>query len=245
MIRNGDPPIPYSQAVAADGLEREPALGVTRLGTGVVIHTQPTTDRRLPIVFGYADGRGQWYRDGRRNTETPTPGEVEDIGQVALYRVGQTNLPTPERMQVIALDDPVVEAHDHRPGSPYVEAVWLELLGPSATWTWQRAARQAAARPSSVVDMADLATSLGLGNGLGTNAPLSRTLGRLVWFDAARGAGDTLAVRVALPDVAARRLARLSVSARLAHNHLAARVRHSVPPAAEPMATLSPAGVGL
>ena len=65
-------PITYSQAVATDGLAREPQLGVTRLGTGVVIHTQPDSDKRLPIVLGYADGRGQWYRDGRRHTE-PAP----------------------------------------------------------------------------------------------------------------------------------------------------------------------------
>jgi hypothetical protein len=62
-------PVNYSQAVAADSLAHGPELGVTRLGTGVVIHTVPNSDRRLPIVLGYADGRGQWYRDGRRHTE--------------------------------------------------------------------------------------------------------------------------------------------------------------------------------
>jgi hypothetical protein len=62
-------PVNYSQAVAADGLAREPELGVTRLGTGVVIHTNAGGDKRPPIVLGYADGRGQWYRDGRRHTE--------------------------------------------------------------------------------------------------------------------------------------------------------------------------------
>jgi hypothetical protein len=33
----------------------------------------------------------------------------------------QTNLPTPERMQVIALHNPAVEANGHRPGTPYIE----------------------------------------------------------------------------------------------------------------------------
>jgi hypothetical protein len=55
--------------VATNRLASETELGVTRLGAGVVIHTQPTSDKRLPIVLGYADGRGQWYRDGRRYTE--------------------------------------------------------------------------------------------------------------------------------------------------------------------------------
>ena len=66
-------PVDYSQAVAADGLTRSPELGVTRLGAGVVLHTQPSSSRQLPVVVGYADRRGQWYRDGRRHTTTSAP----------------------------------------------------------------------------------------------------------------------------------------------------------------------------
>jgi len=61
-------PVDYSQAIAADGLTRCTELGVTRLGAGVVLHTQPASDRQVPVVVGYADGRGQWYRDGQRHT---------------------------------------------------------------------------------------------------------------------------------------------------------------------------------
>jgi hypothetical protein len=64
-------PVDYSQAVAADGLARSPELGVTRLGAGAVIHTQPASSRELPVVIGYADPRGQWYRDGHRHTTAP------------------------------------------------------------------------------------------------------------------------------------------------------------------------------
>ncbi len=66
-------PVDYSQAVAADGLARATELGVTRLGAGVVLHTQPRNDRELPVVVGYADPRGQWYRDGHRHTAPLTP----------------------------------------------------------------------------------------------------------------------------------------------------------------------------
>jgi len=52
---------------AAAELRREPDLAVRRIGDGVVILAQPDTDRRLPILLGYADARGQWYRDGRRH----------------------------------------------------------------------------------------------------------------------------------------------------------------------------------
>jgi hypothetical protein len=66
-------PVEFSRTVAADGLRRDPDLAVSRLGDGVVIHTQPDTGRRLPVVLGYADGRGQWYRDGRRHQPTREP----------------------------------------------------------------------------------------------------------------------------------------------------------------------------
>ena len=128
---------------------------------------------------------------------------------------------TPERMTVIAYRDPLVEARGHRPGSPYIEKVTLSALGPAASWLWTRLARIAANRPSTVIDMADLAASLGLSTELGPNSTISRTVARMVWFDAARRAGNTLAVRTALADLPARRLARLPTSARLAHQHLA------------------------
>jgi hypothetical protein len=77
-------PVTYSQSVATDGLAREPELGVTRLGAGVVIHTQPDSEDRLPIVLGYADGRGQWYRDGRRHTHLAAEATAEPAQGMAL-----------------------------------------------------------------------------------------------------------------------------------------------------------------
>jgi hypothetical protein len=78
-------PVSYSQAVASDGLAREPQIGVTRLGAGVVLHTSPASAKRLPIVLGYADARGQWYRDGRRHLDQPDVVTAEaHIEQVTL-----------------------------------------------------------------------------------------------------------------------------------------------------------------
>jgi hypothetical protein len=62
-----DLPIAYSRTVAGDGLAKEASLGVTRLGAGIVFHTSPDVPTRLPLVLGYADNHGQWYRDGRRH----------------------------------------------------------------------------------------------------------------------------------------------------------------------------------
>lgn len=86
---------------------------------------------------------------------------------------------------------------------------------------WTHLARTAAAQPSTVVDIADLSSSLGLGSQLGPNAMISRALFRTVMFDAARRSENTFAVRLAPPDLPAFRLQRLSATARLAHQHLA------------------------
>jgi len=151
----------------------------------------------------------------------------------------QTPMETPPILTLVGLPDPVVERLGHRPGSPYVELVWLGILGPSTTFAWQRLARQAVAVPCGNLDVADLSLSLGLGEGLGRNAMVTRTLARLVAFDAARRHGDTLAVRLALPDLPERRLSRLSHSARLAHErfaHGASTVAATVVPAEPEMA---------
>jgi hypothetical protein len=122
---------------------------------------------------------------------------------------------------LVAFPDPAVERSGHRPGSPYVEFVWLGILGPTTTFAWQRLARLAAVMPSTKIDITDLSVSLGLGESLTRNAVVSRTLARLVAFDAARRQDDTLAIRLALPDLPERRLTRLSHSARLAHERFA------------------------
>lgn len=128
---------------------------------------------------------------------------------------------TPARMAVSPWRDQGVELNGHRPGSAYIEHVYLGLLGPSATWLWMRSARVATRHPGTSIDMVDLAQSLGLGEKLGPNSAISRTIARLAWFDVVHREGDRLAVRLALPDIPAHRQTRLSVSARLAHHHLA------------------------
>ena len=82
-------PLSYSLALAVDGLAREPELALTRLGSGVVVHTKPRDERRLPMVLGYADTRGQWYRDPRLHvaapeSEPPKSGAMISSPEVAL-----------------------------------------------------------------------------------------------------------------------------------------------------------------
>lgn len=60
-----------TEVVASDVLERGGQndigqIGVTRLGDGVVIHTLSDGCGGLAVVLGYADGHGEWFRDGTR-----------------------------------------------------------------------------------------------------------------------------------------------------------------------------------
>ena len=151
----------------------------------------------------------------------------------------QQNLETPEKLNVTAWRDPLIEAAGHRPASPYVETVWLAILGPASTWGWQRLARIAGAgKPEVTLDAAEFAASIGLGTGLGRNAPLSRTLARLEAFGTLHRNGDTLGVRLALPDVPEHRAAKLCSSARLGHQRFAHRHQTPSPAAPAPSAAV-------
>lgn len=129
----------------------------------------------------------------------------------------------PNVLKVVALADPVVEAHGFGPESLYVEYCWLPILGPTATLAYRRLGTVAAAlAPNHVVrfDLVDLSLGLGLGEGIGRNSIIARSLRRLVQFGAAEWRGDALAVRRALAPLTARQLGRLSYTARVMHERI-------------------------
>ncbi len=135
-------------------------------------------------------------------------------------------LETPPKLKVTAWRDPLIEAAGHRPGAPYIEAVWTPVIGPSSALGWQRLARiAAAAQPELMIDSAEFAASLGLGRGLGRNAQISRTIARLEAFGTLHRSDDTLGVRLALPDVPEHQVARLCATAQLGHQRFAHRYR--------------------
>ena len=72
-------PSSYAKRVAATA-ESDAELGVSRLGSGIVVRGVSAT---WDIVVGHADRRGQWYRDGGRHVEAPTaedPVEAMEMG---------------------------------------------------------------------------------------------------------------------------------------------------------------------
>lgn len=73
------------------------------------------------------------------------------------------------------------------------------------------------------MDLRELSRSFGLGESLGKNAPLARSLRRMVQFGCARKVGEeTYVVRRALPYLSRGHLARLPQSVRDAHEYFLA-----------------------
>jgi hypothetical protein len=120
---------------------------------------------------------------------------------------------------VVHLQDPVIEALGFDTRSGYAEAYWLGILGPSALWAQRRLPDGLARHPDGlVVELRPLARELGLGEGIGRQAPVVRAVARLVAFRMAEVRGDALAVRRSVPPPAGGHIARLP-------HHLAARHR--------------------
>jgi hypothetical protein len=93
--------------------------------------------------------------------------------------------------------------------SVYVETYWLPILGPSCVFAARRVAAWLQAEPHGFdISMVALATSLGLGSGVGRSAPIVRTLSRLVDFGLAN-ISDTYAIRMMFPPLSARQIVRL------------------------------------
>ena len=59
-------------------------IGLSRLGSRVVIRTLSGQKGRLPLVVGYADSRRQWYRDGRRHVGTPSAARQDQGIEIGL-----------------------------------------------------------------------------------------------------------------------------------------------------------------
>jgi hypothetical protein len=80
----------------------------------------------------------------------------------------------PSTITLVAWDDPVVEAHGFRTRSAYTETVWLSILGPSRTRLYRKVGVLVDLGLEGIeIDLADLAASLGLGEGTGRNSMIS------------------------------------------------------------------------
>ena len=128
------------------------------------------------------------------------------------------------QLEVRPWRDEIVETLGHGPRSMYVEMCWLPVLGPTATWLYRRLGSWVEYNPDGlVIDLVDLAVSMGLGEGLGRNSLMARALQRLTRFDAARWQADALQVRQALAPLPERHARRLSYTAYRFHEEVTRR----------------------
>lgn len=137
----------------------------------------------------------------------------------ATFPVDVDASPLPSVLTVRPWPDPVIDTLGHDPRSPYVEQFWLGVLGPSTTWLLRRLAAGLDAAPAGFdLDLAEVATALGIGGRSGRHAPLARALARCVRFELAELRPDlSLAVRRKLPPLSRRQIVRLPASLQVAH----------------------------
>lgn len=144
-----------------------------------------------------------------RPTATPTPATTPTPAATAL----------PSMIEVVSWSDPSFAVDGHDPRSSYVERFYLGLLGPSTVWMLRRFARGLEECPSGFrVDLLETSRALGLGDSVGRNSTMQRTILRMCQFGGAyRMSTQRLAVRSHLPTLNRRQLRRLPDALQRSH----------------------------
>ena len=125
---------------------------------------------------------------------------------------------TASNLMVVPWHDPVVDAVGYDVRSLYVELFWLNVLGPTATWTLRRLAHGLDRYPFGYeLDLAETASMLGLAYSASTSNSFARALARCTMFGMAQPVPGGLAVRRRVPPVANRHLARMPAALRSMH----------------------------
>lgn len=156
------------------------------------------------------------------------PGGEDRRRYTGEYRLRTHQRDLPEDLTIVPLVDPLVEAEGFHPRSFYIETCWLPIMRPTATLAYRRLGMWAINEPNGLtVGTRDLAAGLGLGEGIGWNTAIARTLARLVNYQAAGWRRDgRLAVRRALGPVPEIHTGQLSASASLEHRRLTGGLAH-------------------
>lgn len=127
-------------------------------------------------------------------------------------------------LMVVPWHDPIVETVGFDARSQYVELFWLNVLGPTATWTLRRLVNGLDRYPLGYeMDLDETASMLGLAYGIGTSNSFARALQRCVLFGVSQQVPGGLAVRRKVPPVARRHLARMPETLRTMHDRWTTR----------------------
>jgi hypothetical protein len=128
-------------------------------------------------------------------------------------------------VMVVPWHDPIVDAVGYDVRSSYVELFWLNVLGPTATWTLRRLVSGLDRYPLGYeLDLGETASMLGLAYSAGTSNSFARALQRCALFGLSHAVpGDALAVRRRVPPVALRHVARMPVALQAMHRQWVVR----------------------
>jgi hypothetical protein len=105
----------------------------------------------------------------------------------------------------------------HGPDHCYVENVWLPVIGPAAYVVWRHLARLASRSPRHTISLPRLAAVTGLGPAGGRQSSTNRALRRLERFDLIHLDADRIVLRISLPFITTRQLARLDPAIQALH----------------------------
>lgn len=81
---NVDIPLSYARKLVLASNELGSDLSLAELGNGIVFKSLPTSSDELPLIMGYADRRGQWYRDGKKHMLEECEGILSSKGVIEL-----------------------------------------------------------------------------------------------------------------------------------------------------------------
>ncbi len=81
---NVDIPLSYARKLVIASNELGIDLFLGELGNGIVFKSLPASPEELPLIMGYADKRGQWFRDGRKHLDQVQESETWAHGVIEL-----------------------------------------------------------------------------------------------------------------------------------------------------------------
>jgi hypothetical protein len=126
-----------------------------------------------------------------------------------------------ETIHIRPWPDPLIDTLGHDPRAPYPERFWLPTLGPTALLLVRHIAYGFDRAPAGFsLNLPETSRCLGLGERVGRNSPIGRSLERIVQFDLAthEEGRETLAVRRHVPPINRRHVRRLPPSLQQEHD---------------------------
>lgn len=147
---------------------------------------------------------------------------VEEVPMSTIYHRGQTPWTLPvidgPDLWIESWWDPLVDHWGIPIRSDRTEAIWLPVLGPTATWLLRHLDARLEASPAGAsIEVTAAAQAIGVASAPGTKGPFSRALSRCAVFGLVQPVGDKVVVRRNMPPLPARYTNRLPMAMRAAH----------------------------